>query len=77
MLALGSGDAEELYLEYQGRAARDAGLVGFAVGLLGGDVYFPFVSHMHLLQGYHPTGYQISQPESRRHSPTASQMSCH
>ena len=46
-------------------------MVEFAVGLLCGDVYLPFVAGVHLLQGDYPAGYQVAQPEGRSDSTAA------
>ena len=62
---MGLGDGDEFDFEDEGGAAGDAGLVDFTVGLLGGDVDFPFVTGVHLLHCDYPTGYEVAESEGR------------
>ena len=52
--------AEKFDFEYQGGAARYAGLTETAIGLLGRNIDFPLVAEVHLLQGYYPSGYELT-----------------
>ncbi len=67
----GLGDGEELDFEDEGGTTGDAGLVDFAVGLLCGNVDFPFVAGMHLLHCYDPTGNEVAESEGGGYSSTA------
>ena len=65
-----SVDGEKLYIEDQSGSSRNARLSRLAIGLRCGDVHLPAVADMHLLQGNDPSGYKLTQSESRRRSST-------
>ena len=63
--AIGLSDAQKLDIEDKSGASGDARLIPLAVCLLGGEVDFPAVTHVHLLQGYNPARDKVAQAESR------------
>ena len=59
----GSVDGEEFDVENEGGAAGYAGLGAAAVSLFGRDVEFPAVAHVHLLECYDPSRYEVAKTE--------------
>ena len=49
----------------------NAGLGVFAIAQFGGNVYFPFVAHAHVLHGDDPAFDQLVEAESDRHAAEA------
>lgn len=64
------GDAEQLYLENEGRVAWDAGLREFAIAFLSGDIHLPLVAHTHALHGDDPSVDEVAKANGERRAPS-------